>query len=50
MRERERERQSVSRRGAEREGDTESQAGSRLRAVSTEPDAGLELMNLEIMT
>ena len=33
--------------GAEREGDTESEAGSRL---STEPDAGLELTNLEIMT
>ena len=31
--------------GAEREGDTESEAGSRLRAVSTEPDAGLELTN-----
>ena len=45
-----RERQSVSRGGAEREGDTESEAGSRLPAVSTEPDAGLELMNLEIMT
>ena len=27
--------------GAEREGDIESEAGSRLRAVSTEPDAGL---------
>ena len=27
--------------GAEREGDTESEAGSRLRAVSTEPNAGL---------
>ena len=37
-----RERQSMSRGGAEREGDTESQAGSRLRAVSTGPDAGLE--------
>ena len=36
--------------GAEREGDTESKAGSRLRAVSTEPDAGLELMDREIMT
>ena len=36
--------------GAEREGDTESEAGSRLRAVSTEPDAGLELTNGEIMT
>ena len=34
--------------GAERDGDTE--AGSRLRAVSTEPDVGLELMNREIMT
>ena len=40
----------MSRGGAEREGDTESEAGSRLRAVSTEPDAGLELMNHEIMT
>ena len=37
-------------RRAEREGDTESKAGSRLRAVSTEPDAGLELTNREIMT
>ena len=37
------ERQSVSRGGAEREGDTESEAGFRLRAVSTEPDVGLEL-------
>ena len=36
--------------GAETEGDTESAAGSRLRAISTEPDAGLELMNGEIMT
>ena len=36
--------------GAEREGDTESEAGFRLRAVSTEPDLGLELMNCEIMT
>ena len=34
----------------EREGDTESEAGSRLRAVSTEPDAGLKLMHGEIMT
>ena len=30
--------------------DTESEAGSRLRAVSTEPDAGLELTNCEIVT
>ena len=36
--------------GAEGEGDTESEAGSRLQAVSTEPDAGLELTNREIMT
>ena len=45
-----RERHSMSREGAEREGDTESQAGSRLWAVSTEPDAGLELTDREIMT
>ena len=36
--------------GAEREGDTESEAGSRLRAASTGPDVGLELTNREIMT
>ena len=36
--------------GAEREGDTEAEAGSRLRAVSTEPDAGLELTIREIVT
>ena len=30
-------------RGGEREGDTESEGGSSLRAVSIEPDAGLEL-------
>ena len=36
--------------GAEREGDTESETGSRLWAVSTEPDAGLELTDREIMT
>ena len=35
---------------AEREGDAESEAGSRLRDVSTEPNAGLEPMNCEIMT
>ena len=44
------ERQSASRGGAEREGDTESEAGSRLRAVSTEPDAGLKLTDREIVT
>ena len=31
-------------------GDPESEAGSRLRAVSTEPDAGLEPTNREIVT
>ena len=36
--------------GSEREGDTESEAGSRLGVVSTEPDAGLELTDREIMT
>ena len=45
-----RDRQSMSRGGAEGEGDTESEAGSRLWAVSTEPDAGLELTNCTIMT
>ena len=42
-RERERERE------REGEGNTESKAGSRLRAVNTEPDAGLEFTNREIM-
>ena len=50
MRERERETQNVSGGGAEREGDTESEAGSRLRAVSTEPDTELKPTNREIMT
>ena len=36
--------------GAEREGGTESEAGSGLRAVSPEPDAGLELTDREIVT
>ena len=40
----------MSRGEAERERDTESKAGFRLRAVSTEPDAGLELTDCEIMT
>ena len=34
----------------QREGDTESEVGSRLWAVSTEPDMGLKLTNGEIMT
>ena len=46
----ERQRQSTSGGGTEREGDTESEAGSRLRAVSTEPDAGFELTDREIVT
>ena len=36
--------------GAEREGDTESEAGSRLWAISPEPCAGLELTDREIVT
>ena len=36
--------------GAEREGGTESEAASRLRAVNTELDAELELTSCEIMT
>ena len=36
--------------GAEREGDTESETGSRLGAISPEPDAGLELTDREIVT
>ena len=43
----ERERKKANRGGAEREGD---RIPSRLHAVSTEPDAGLEFMNHEIMT
>ena len=44
MRERE-----CKRRRAEREGDTDSEAGSGLSAVSTKPDVGLELMSHEIV-
>ena len=40
----------MNRGGADREGDTESETGSRLRAVSTEPNAGFELLDREIMT
>ena len=36
--------------GAERDGDTESEAGSRLWAVNIEPNAGFELMYCKIMT
>ena len=44
------ERQSMNGGGAEREGDTESEAGSRLWAIRPEPDAGLELTDCEIVT
>ena len=47
---RERYRQSMSGGGAEREGDAESKVGSRLWAVSTEPDEGLEPTSHEFMT
>ena len=40
----------MNRGGAEREGDTESETGSRLCEVSTEPNSGLELTDSEIMT
>ncbi|GAB5577268.1 beta-galactosidase-1-like protein 2 [Prionailurus iriomotensis] len=42
-------RQSMNGGGAEREGDTESETGSRLRAISPEPDVGLELTDREIV-
>ena len=40
----------MSRGGAEREANTESEADFRLRVVSTEPNGGLELISYEIMT
>ena len=40
----------MSRGWAEREGDTKSETGSRLYAVNTEPDVGLELKDCKIMT
>ena len=40
----------MSRGGAEREGDTESEAGSRLGAASTETDARLDPSSHEIVT
>ena len=47
----ERERQSMRQRGREREAqNVKKAAGSRLQAVSTEPDAGHEPTNHEIMT
>ena len=44
------ERESMNGGGAEKEGDTEPEASSRLWAVSTEPDTGLKITNHEIMT
>ena len=49
-RERDKERQSTTGGGTEKLGETEFEAGSRLPAVSTEPNAGLEFMNCKIMT
>ena len=46
----ERQRQSTSGGGAESKGDTESEAGSRLRAIGRELDVGLEPTSHEIMT
>ena len=40
----------MSRGGAESKGNTESEPGSRLQVVSTEPNMGLELTNRVIMT
>ena len=45
-----RERQSMNGGGAEREGDTESETGSRLWAIRPEPDTGLDLPDREIVT
>ena len=44
------ERERVQAEGGLRERDTESEAGSRLRAVGTEQDAGLEHTNCKIVT
>ena len=48
MFERDRETEHKQRRGRDR--DTESEVGSRQKAVSTELDEGLEITNREIMT
>ena len=45
-----RDRESASGGVAEIERDTESETGSRLQAVSTEPDTGLKPTDREIMT
>ena len=46
----ERQRHNMSRGGTEKEGDAESEAGSRLRAIRREPNAGLQLTNCETVT
>ena len=46
----EKETESVTGGGTEGEGDTESEGGSRLWTVSTEPNVVFEPMNCEIMT
>ena len=46
--EKERDRERVEK--GQRAGDTESEVSSRIQAISTEPDMGLELMNHEIVT
>ena len=43
------ERETECEQGREREGDTESEAGSRLQAVSTERNAEVEAMNCKIV-
>ena len=40
----------MNRGGSEIEGDTDFEAGSWLRAISPEPDTGLELTDREIVT
>ena len=50
LREREREREGETEGEGQREREIKSEAGSRLRAVGTEPHAGLERTNDEIMT
>ena len=47
---RERKRDRVRAGEGQREVDLEPEASSRLQAVNTEPDVGLKLTNLEIMT
>ena len=47
---RDRETESKQGRGRDKEGDTESEAGPRLQAVSTEPNVGLKPTDHETMT